>query len=188
MSKRSVALLLTLVMVLSAATAAAAVKAIGPDPDEVFLAYHDPYFDLEIEYPTSWRVQEGAGGSLVAFASPPEPGGAQFSVNVSVAVEDLAGRPGTKLAEYEQAATGLLAKAGSDFALKDRRNVTVSGRPAVLIEYTYRQGISQLHALRSFTIANGKAFVTTFTAEEAGFARYKQVGLQIIDSLEIAPD
>ncbi len=189
MGKRFIALALALVVALSAAVAGAAPgRAIGPDPDEVFLAYHNPYYDMEIEYPTSWTVNEGFMGSVVAFASPLEPGGDQFSENVSVVVEDLAKNPGMTLAEYEKAAMGPLAKLGTDFKLKDRRNVTISGRPAVLVEYTHRQGAFELHVLQAVIVANGRAYVATFTAEEKSFARYKPVGLQIVNSLEIAPE
>lgn len=188
MSKRLAALLLALVIALSAATAAAAGKVIGPDAGEVFLAYQNPYFDMEIEYPPAWSVREGFMGGLVAFVSPLEPGNDQFSENVNVVVEDLANRPGMTAEGYANACLGPLAKAATDFKLTDRRNVTISGRPAVMIEYTWRQGVFQLHVLQTMIVANGKGYVTTFTAEETSFARYKPVGLQIINSLEIAED
>jgi hypothetical protein len=153
--------------------------------EPVQAVYDSAAFGLRAEYPATWKVVEGVMGTAVVFASPLDAGGDRFSENVNIVIEDLADHPGMTLGKYVATAEAKLAVYLKEFSLKDRRDATLAGRPAQVIEYTGRQGEFFVHVLQTIALVNGKAYQVTFVGEEDNYARYLPAAKRIMDSVVI---
>jgi hypothetical protein len=184
MYKRIIVLLLS-VTVAAAAAAAAPAGAGAKAAPGAFAVYGNPAYGMTAEYPAGWKADEGAAGAVVVFYSPLEGSDDKFSENVNILVEDVSAHPGMTIRKYTETGIAQLASFFTDFRLVDNRRHTVDGRRARLIEYTCRQGEFQLHVLQAMTIADGKAYVLTFTAEEANYERYLPAARRIMESFKV---
>lgn len=177
------------VLLLAAALAlpltAAAAPADTGDKTEKFAVYENQTYSLKMEYPSTWKAAEGVAGAIVVFLSPLESKEDKFSENVNIIVEDVSAHPGMTLGKYIELAKAKLAVFITEYSPKDSRDSILSGQPAKMIEYTGRQGVYNLHILQTVTLIDGKAYVVTFTAEEANYERYLPAAKRIIDSLAI---
>ncbi len=184
MLKRIIVLLLSFTVAIGTASAAPA-GASAKTVQEEFAVYRSPAYGITAEYPAGWKAAEGAMGAIVVFNSPLEGEGDQFSENVNIMGEDLSAYPGMTVGKYAETGIAKLALFFTDFRLLDNRRHTVDGRRARLIEYTGRMGIFQVHVLQAMTIADGKAYVLTFTAEEANYGRYLPAARRIMASFAV---
>lgn len=182
MNKLFTALLLAAALALPLPAAAAPADAAKT---ENFAVYENQTPSLKMEYPATWKAAEGAAGAIVAFLSPLESKEDFFRENVNVLAEDLSAHPTLTVDGYTGLGIAKLPMYITDFKLIGTRRHTLSGLPAQIIEYTGRQGVFQIHILQAMTIADKKAYVVTFTAEEANYERYLPAAKRIIDSLAI---
>lgn len=183
MRKFFTALLLAAALVLPVNAAAAPANAVLKT--ENFAVYENQTYSFKMEYPSTWKAAEGAAGAIVAFLSPLESKEDFFSENVNVLAEDLSAHPTLTVEGYAELGIAKLPMFITDFKLIGTRKHTLSGLPTQIIEYTGRQGVFQIHILQAMTIANKKAYVLTFTAEEANYERYLPAAKRIIESLAI---
>ncbi len=179
------ALLVAAALIMPAAAAAAPPGADGKTAQAATLVYRNADYGLEARYPASWKAVEGLMGTAVIFASPLESKEDKFSENVNIIVEDVSAQPGLTLGKYIERAKAKLAVFITEYSPKDSRDLILSGQPAKMIEYTGRQGVFDLHILQAVTLINGKAYVVTFTAEEANYERYLPDARRIIESIAI---
>ncbi len=185
MNKLFTALLLAAALALPLTAAAAPADAGAKKAQGAFAVYDNEEHGFTALYPAKWQVVEGAAETTVAFHSPLISAGDRFSENVNVIVEDLAAHPGLTLDGYEELGLANLAAFMPEFTLKGRSKFTLAGRPAKLVEFTCRQDGYNLHVLQAMTVAGGRAFVVTYTAEEAEYGRYLAAARKVMDSLTL---
>jgi hypothetical protein len=185
MNKLFTALLLAAALALPVPAAAAPADAAAKTAQGAFAVYENQAYSLKLEYPSTWKAAEGAAGAIVVFLSPLESKEDLFSENVNVLTEDLSAHPTLTVEGYAEIGIAKLPMYITDYKHIGTRKHTLSGLPAQIIEYTGRQGVFQIHILQAMTIADKKAYVVTFTAEEANYERYLPAARRIIDSLAI---
>ncbi|MDT8904011.1 PsbP-related protein [Anaeroselena agilis] len=185
MRKLFTALLLAAMLALPIAASAAPADAGAKSAQGAFAVYGNKDYGFQAQYPAGWQVIEGAAETVVAFHSPLTAAGDRFSENVNVIVEDLAAHPGLTLDGYEKLGLANLAAFMPELAVKERRAGTLAGRAAKLVEFTCRQDAYRLHVLQMMTIANGRAYVATYTAEETEYGRFLPAARKIMASLTI---
>jgi hypothetical protein len=173
----------TLVILAAVLICASAPVMAAPDPGDKFMIYENKVHNFSIQYPLHWKVVEGFMGSVVAFGSPPESPGDKFSENINIAVEDLTAYPDMTLAKYEELGLAQLTSVMTDFKLMERRSLTISGVPAKQAIFTCRQGVFQLKLMQTYLLADNKALVITFAAEEATYREYEKVAKTMINSV-----
>lgn len=155
----------------------------APEPDGKFMVYENKVHNFSIQYPIHWKVIEGFMGSVVVFGSPPESPGDKFSENINIVVENLTAHPDMTLAKYEESGLAQLTSIMTDFKLLERRSLTISGVPAKQTIFTCRQGVFQLKLMQTYLLADNKAWVITFAAEEATYREYEKVAKTVINSV-----
>ncbi len=185
MRKLFTALLLAAALALPVPAAAVSADAGAKTAQGAAAVYSNKDYGFQAQYPAKWQVVEGAAETTVAFHSPLASAADKFSENVNIIVEDLAAHPGLTLDGYEEIGLANLAAFMPEFTLKDRRKDALAGRPAKLVEFTCRHDVYRLRVLQAMTIANGRAYVVTYTAEEAEYGRYLPAAKKIMASLAI---
>jgi serine/threonine-protein kinase len=149
------------------------------------LVYENNTHGFRLSYPDKWAVTEGVMGTVAAFMSPLENSDDKFRENVNVLVQALSEYPGMTLEKYEALSIDDMPKFVTDFKLIDRKDAVISGLPAKTITFTGRQGVFQIKFLQAYIIQNERAFVLTYTAEEAQYKKYLAPAQGIIFSIQI---
>ena len=125
------------------------------------------------------------GVEAIVFLSPLENDNDKFSENVNVFIEDLTKYPGLTLNKYEGLNLDQLSKLITDFRIIERKDNVISGMPARIIIFSGRQGIYHIKQMQTYIIANNRAYVITFTAEETQYRNYEEVAKKIVNSILI---
>ncbi|MDR7866420.1 MAG: PsbP-related protein [Sporomusaceae bacterium] len=183
--KRLFVVLLVFVVLVSAFAYFAASKKDAGESKDGYAVYENAALGLKAEYPVRWQTLEDVRGVTVVFHSPLESAEDKYNDNVHVIVEDVSAQPWLTAEAYAASGVAKLPGALVDFRLIGNKSDTVSGRPARLIEYTGRRGDFQLHFLQAVTIADGKAFLITYVAEEASYAKHLPTAQRIFASVTI---
>ncbi len=183
--KRLFVVLLVFVVLVSAFAYFAASKKDAGETKDGFAAYENAALGLKAEYPARWQTLEDVRGVAVVFHSPLESAEDKYNDNVHVIVEDVSGQPGLTAEAYAASGIAKLPAALEDFRLVGNKGDTVSGRPARLIEYTGRRGDFRLRFLQAVTIADGKAFLITYVAEEGSYDKHLPAARRVLASVAI---
>ncbi len=184
--KRLFVVLLVFVVLVSAfAYFAASSKKDAGEAKDGFAVYENAALGLKAEYPAIWQTLEDVRGVAVVFHSPLESAEDKYNDNVHVIVEDVSAQPWLTAEAYAASGIGKLPASLADFRLVGNKSDTVSGRPARLLEYTGARGDFRLHFLQAVTIADGKAFLITYVAEEGSYAKYLPTAQRILASVTI---
>jgi hypothetical protein len=160
----------------------------GSSTAQEFLVHVDFRNGLKVKYPALWMKQERPAdappmGPLVAFLSPPEGPADRFRENLNITVDNL---PGTvTLEEYERFSSAQLAQQMPQARLLEARDATLAGRPARRWLVTGPLGPLTLNWLIVSTVAKGKAYGLTYSAEATRFATYLGTIEEMIASFEI---
>lgn len=104
-----IALFLTLSLVLGGVIAFA-----EEEPSISFMEYHNEEFNVRIDYPEDWEMQEKFMGTVAIFLSPQESSTDQFRENLNVITQDLSEQP-TTLDEYAQTSLAQIKQLMTDF-------------------------------------------------------------------------
>jgi eukaryotic-like serine/threonine-protein kinase len=153
--------------------------------NDKFILYENETHNFQINHPRKWEVAEGVMGTVVAFISPRENADDKFRENINVAVGDLAAYPGLTLDKYEEISLAQLTNLITDFKLVKRGNSVISGMPAKTLVFTGRQGIFQVKFMQAYMIANNRAYVITFSAENREYRNYEEVTKEMLNSILI---
>lgn len=159
------------------ATASASVEASAPASNVAagFKLFEDKTNGTSIQYPEDWTVQENIGGALVAFLSPTESGNDKFQENLNIVVQDLGGEEVT-LEQYAEVTKQSLSQVITDLEIVSAEMASGDdGQDVYTMEYTGKQGEFELDWKQAFTIAGGKAYVLTYTAELANIDAFADV-------------
>ncbi|MDR3591350.1 MAG: hypothetical protein P4N41_16980 [Negativicutes bacterium] len=109
----------------------------------------------------------------------------KFSENVNLVIVDLTAYPGMSLDTLVEGNLAQLPNLITDYKLIAREHRMVAGMEAKVLIYTGRQGIFQLKFLQVYSIAGGRNYIITFTAEEALYKKYEPAVREIINSFGI---
>ncbi len=151
---------------------------------EGLLSYKATDWGLSMQYPKGWSTREEQKGAVVTFLAPIEnDGGDKLRENVNVMVQDA---QGMSLAQYTDYSKKQLQQMVQAADLERITDTTLGGAPAKRIEYTGRdnQGGTRKF-LQVWTVKNGKAYLSTYTAEEEDFDKYVADAQNIINSIQL---
>lgn len=143
--------------------------------------YENGRYGFTLQYPARWLMKEGIMNSVVAFMSSAEPPGTPH-FNANVVVEDVGSRPGLTLEQYCQASIAQFARNSQDFRLADNQPGTLSGQPARILTYGFKQAGYDFSVVQAVTIYNNKAFIIIAGTEKGLFAKYEAAARAMIES------
>lgn len=136
-----------------------------------------------VDFPPDWTPQLGTGGAaVVGLSGVVSPTG--FTNNVNVLVEDLSAQDET-LAAYTDRALAAAPGLVEGFVLEGRETTTLGGREAGLLRFSGRQGELALRFQTVFTLAEGRAYAVTYTADAATFDGTLPGATFVIDSFRL---
>ncbi|MBI4170245.1 MAG: DcrB-related protein [Candidatus Aenigmarchaeota archaeon] len=149
-----------------------------------FLAYSNPTYGIQMQYPASWTVNENAEGIVVAFVSPLEDKNDIFRDSVNVVMNDLSEQKLT-MEDYTEFALQQLARTFPDALITEANDITLDGNPARKIVYTFQGQYGKLQVMQAWTIKDDLAYVITYTAQEEKFSAYRGTAEKMAASFKI---
>ncbi len=134
-----------------------------------------------LQAPTGWTSDSsGKFGTKGIWMGPKEE---EFTININLMAEDVGGMDLTK---YDEISAENAPKILTDYYVKDKSYLSVSGIPAKSYTHTFKQGKTALEAKAVFFILGGKAYSFTYTATPNAFAKYEPVFDSLIASVKVA--
>jgi|GEM_PF-4186610 hypothetical protein len=146
--------------------------------------YRNRQYNLTIEYPIGWTVEEGFFGTLVSFISPLRDARDQLTENVNVLIQDQGGEM-VDLALATNIALEELQKL-PNFILVTSEPTTVGGRRAHAVVYTSESdGSTSLKFKQVWTMQNDGLYVFSFAAEPSQYDEYVQIFERMLDTVSL---
>jgi hypothetical protein len=139
----------------------------------------------EIDHPSSWSVDtSGQFGTSYLLMSGLESDQDQFRENMSFMIQDLAGMKLT-LKKFTAISEGQLEKIFTDCKILTNETVkNDQGEHQVMI-YTGKQGIYDLRFEQKFWVIDDKAYIITYTCEQAKYETFKAISEKMIGSFKL---
>jgi hypothetical protein len=138
--------------------------------------------NYSIQYPGDWELeQSGTMGSVFAILAPLESKEDKFRENVNLVVEDLKGQS-IDLDRYAELAKGQLKSTMTNFNLVESKKNTNGTREYFKVIFTWNYEKFQLKVEQYYWVVDGKAYVLTFTSEQAKFANFSETGEKILNT------
>ncbi|MBN2288338.1 MAG: hypothetical protein JXQ83_03325 [Candidatus Glassbacteria bacterium] len=131
------------------------------------LTYTDEKNGYRVDYKPGWEMQQ-VDISMV-FLSPKEGEDDRFQEAVNVVVQDLNSMPMT-LEELTNHMKDYLHKANATIVESGKRSL--GGSEGYLLVVSGKQGEMELKMMQVYTIAGGKAYIVTYTAETDKYDQY----------------
>ncbi len=152
-----------------------------------FLIYHNPTFDIKLEYPDNWQVIDDSTGTAldVKFISSRENMISKSQNGVEVLVFDLP-NPQT-LEDHAEKHIEYLKNTFSKFELVDSSETILGGVPAHRVEYSYIGSIPEKW-IEVFAFIDQRIYLMAFSANSIEFSNYSPTFQKIQDSFEIETD
>lgn len=135
-----------------------------------------------IEFPEDWENERDSFGAVIIFFSPLTGDGDQFSENVNVVVEDLAGADLT-LDEYVELAVSQLVDFIPDIDIYDEFDDEMDTQPSRVIAYTGSQEGVTYNWVQEIALFEGSAYIITYTGED-DFETYLPHAAEIFESFD----
>ncbi|RKP50101.1 hypothetical protein D7Z26_20035 [Cohnella endophytica] len=147
-----------------------------------FKLFEDKSNGTSIQYPEDWKLVENAGGAIAAFLAPAEGDNDKFQENVNIIVQDLQGQDIT-LEQYAQISKDQINQLITDAKIVSGETFKADdGTEFYSLIYNGKQGEYTLTWQQVFAIANGKAYIMTYTAEPDSFDKYVDTVGQMADT------
>jgi hypothetical protein len=145
--------------------------------------YTNSEYGFTVDYPSDWKIQEGASNTIVQFNGPTldETGG---KVNINIVNEQLPASGNMTLDGYFKAAESQLAHDFENFAEITTQNITVSSLPAVKMLYTFKSNGYQLKANQVYLTKNNVAYTITMVSTVTTYDKYDKDGDIVINSFK----
>lgn len=134
-----------------------------------------------IEYPESWKKQEGFAGTDIMFNAPVKN---NFSANLNVVASNADGNSGT-LKEIKESLPNYYKQLFNDVKIASTEEVTVGSEPAIRIIYTATQGQIKGSFIQYFIIKNNKNYVITVTRSQSDAAASESEFSNMIKTFKI---
>jgi eukaryotic-like serine/threonine-protein kinase len=153
------------------------------------LTYQNSTFGIKIQYPSNWDKQENGTRQdthtdLVTFT----PQTMNSNASLDVMVDDIAGSPGTTLAQYASDEIGSLKQqyANNDFKLiESKSSIILAGLPPYRIVYTSVDQNTTTKDMEIGAIKGHKVYILTYEAGPNEYDKYLPIALKMIDSFQI---
>jgi hypothetical protein len=158
-----------------------------------FLTYENTTYGVKMMYPSGWDYYESGeyGGFLdiAVFQSPLEGRTDMSSATVAISTDTLANKDQT-LKEYFDQLLPAVQESMSGFNYKILESkldngITLAGRPAYQTLSTNTQDNMNFITFEIGTLANGKAYIISYNAEDGEYQKYLPTVQQMINSLQI---
>ncbi len=146
--------------------------------------YNNAEFNLNINYPSDWEVQENFMGTVAIFLSPQESPTDQFRENLNIVTQDLTQQPMT-LDEYFETSIAQIKQLMTDFQQVSSEKVNFLNEEAYSIIYTATQGSFKVKIMQYLYIKDNTAYVVTYSAEEENYNQYISIIEQMLNSFRI---
>jgi hypothetical protein len=141
-----------------------------------------------LQYPNNWELDDsGKLGTKFMLLSPTSSIADTFKENVNLVVEDLKGQK-VNLDTYAKITEGQIETMIKNAKVVMSQRLSVGTEQVHKIVFTGRQNGFDLQTMQYYRIANGIAYVLTFSAEEDQFDAYAEVGEQILKSFLLKVD
>lgn len=137
-----------------------------------FYKYESPQEGFRISYPIDWEYKENQYAASVIFFSPKSNDLDIFRENVSVVVQDIAGKDYT-IEQFSEMAIDQMSKLfkGRMEILKNK-STRLAGRPAHLFMYVGNEMDNEVQFLHVWTLYKGKVYQLTYTGNESEFSKF----------------
>jgi hypothetical protein len=155
--------------------------------------------NYSIRYPSNWDLEqkEDQTSDAVMFypftiLSPIESPADKFRENVNLVVEQLAGRKidgvdggNITLDKYAELSTNQLKLEMSNFQIVETKKVASNRRKYHKTVFTWDYEAFKLKVEQYYWVANGKAYVLTFTTERDKFPKFRETGEKILNTFTL---
>lgn len=152
--------------------------------DSHYTVYENKEFNFSLLYPSDWTYFEDMMGTAFSVLPAFEHEEQLFVENMNVVVGDL-GNLRPTLEDYHLLSLAQLKLQIENFELVSAEDAVLAGHSSKLIVFTGTIEELQLQWMLGYFLADGRAYVLTFTAEQDKFDSYLPVGISIFDSFEL---
>ncbi|MBX2985886.1 MAG: hypothetical protein LC109_07120 [Bacteroidia bacterium] len=135
-----------------------------------------------VQYPPDWELNNtGAMSTSFVLFAPPETSNQIFRTNINLMVEDLSDIE-IDLEQYVQASEEQIQSLITNAKILNSKRQKSDNDEFHQLEFTAEQGEYHLWFEQQYRIKNNKAYVLTFTCEEATYKQYKEAGEAILST------
>jgi serine/threonine-protein kinase len=133
-------------------------------------------------YPDLWsKTVASSLGAEIALVLPVSEGDL-FQENLNVVIRRV--RPEIALAEYSESAVEEIRAQIAAVKIVETGECFLGGRPAFRAVFTGRLGSLRMKWMQVWTLKDGQAYILTYSAEEAHYARELASVQSVVDSFE----
>ncbi|MCB0644442.1 MAG: hypothetical protein KDC44_22515 [Phaeodactylibacter sp.] len=138
-----------------------------------------------VQYPSDWEADEsGQMNTTFILLSAQEDASDMFQENVNLLLQNLAGM-GIDLDKFVEVSLAQIKIMITDSEIIESSREEAHGRSYHKVIHRGKQSGFDLTFVQYYWIVNETAYVLTLTTESAKFDKFKQAGLQIMDSFVI---
>ena len=138
-----------------------------------------------IQYPSNWELNNsGQMGTTFIVFSPLENEKDQFKENVNLIIQDVSAY-NIDLDQYTEISEGQIKKMVTNSSLISSERIKTTKKEYHKLLYTGDQGVLHLKFEQYYWLINDKAYVLTFTTEQAKYIDFVMVGEKILNSFKI---
>jgi hypothetical protein len=151
-------------------------------PTTNFLTFEDTANGITMIYPANWEKQQTSQGDT-KFISTPENNTDQFRESLSISVRNLPSTS-TTLDEFTKTMVSSLGQSYPS-SISGVQSTTLAGKPANHVTFS-SDPQQRTETLQVWTIAEGKAYVVTYSYEKSQYQNYLPTVKGILDSIQIS--
>jgi len=141
--------------------------------------------DYSITYPSGWTLDTSGQIAAATFLySPLENAKDEFSENINILTQNLAGRH-IDLAAYKTITEQQISKMAANGKLLSSRIEKKADGDRYFVEYTMTMNGNELHIKSLCYIKRETAYLVTFTSKLDTFNKYNQTGSAILESFKV---
>lgn len=141
--------------------------------------------NYSILYPQTWDLdRSGQMGTSFFLFSRLTSSQDKFRENINLIIQSLQGQK-VNLDRFVEISIDQIKTLITNGKMIESRRLILNGREFQKLIYTGEQGMFKLKFEQRYWIANGQAFVLTFTCEQAQFEKYKVLGEKILNSFKL---
>ncbi len=137
-------------------------------------AYVDQANQFSLRYPQGWQKLSATGAAAAFMVPQPDAISAtqQFNTNINVIIDTTSA---ATLDDYVSASSAAMKQVLTNYQEVSRRQVTLGGVPAYLLESTFDQGGFSLHILQAVLLKGNNAYIVTGTTHISTWGQYKDL-------------
>jgi hypothetical protein len=144
-----------------------------------WLTYTNTANKFTINYPKEWVHKDVS--NTIAFLSPRDGESDTFQENVNLMLQDLSQQP-MNLEQYTALSKKQIIENSGASAILSQGTKILAGQKAVEMVYNMNYQGRPLKIKQYWFIKNKTAFLFTYTAEPAKYARYEETATSVINS------